>query len=170
MGEAKRRKRLLGDKYGDPEYSNKKYKKFTKDKLTSDMMKNPQCGQWTPIIWMFVIENWNHGFLSGLNKISVKEKKVEVILKEIDKWWERFNSEDFERSLKEDELISIGDIVKRVSIALACIAEMFNAERCTVINFKECNVNSEKDVKTMLFVFSLAIYCIHHPEEQDQVA
>lgn len=167
MGEAKRRKQMLGDKYGTPEYSNKI---FTKDTLTSDITKNPQCNQWTMIIWMFVIENWNYEFLSELSNISSKKRKVEVVLREIDKWWERFNSEDYEGSLKEDEFVSIGDIVKQVSIALTFIAEMFNTERSTVINFKECNANSEKDVKTMLLAFSLAIYHFHHPEEQKQAA
>lgn len=168
MGEAKRRKELLGDKYGTPEYSNKK---FTRGKLIDDIAKNPQSQEWTLIIWMFIAENWNHDFLAELSDTpAYTREEVEIILAEIDKWWERFTSEDYEKSLSKDPLISIGDLVKNIACAFEFIAILFNTEGCPAIDFKACNVNSEKEVKSVLLAFSLAIYQFHHPRKQDMAA
>lgn len=168
MGEAKRRKKLLGDKYGTPEYSNKK---FTRSKLVDDIAKNPQSQEWTLIIWMFIIENWNHDFLAYLNDTpNYTREELEIVLAEIDKWWKRFPIVLYERSFKKDPLGSMDDLVKKVACAFEFIAILFNTEGCPAIDFKACNVNSEKEVKSVLLAFSLAIYQFHHPRKQDMAA
>ena len=155
MGEAKRRKQILGDKYGDPEYSNTP--KITPEKILDDLSKNPQRERWMDIIYLFIYDNWHPDFLSDLSDSANDLKVSQLVSAELSKWGE--SNRNRERTIPINTN-SMENILKCLFVS----AELLNEEESPFkIDFKQCKTDST-DLTKVLFLISLSIRIFH----QDQ--
>jgi hypothetical protein len=163
MGEAKRRKKLLGEKYGTPEYSGKEASLLTPAKIYEDFLENPKLGRWIPLLWVFVKDNWSPDFLADLADLSENWQTLVPILSSVNNWIADFdiNRNDYPLTLKE-AIQKLEPYGEEVGFCLTFIAEGLNTKGCAFkINFKECDIDKDTDRLAVFYILSLAIYNFH---------